>query len=98
MLATKNAGVYDFTNLRPGSNLQYMSKLAERAIFDHVHVHLSKHDLYPLLLSAYRRSHSTETALLKIHNDLLMTMNRQEVVLLVLLDLRAAFDTGEHSM
>ncbi|KAK2555573.1 hypothetical protein P5673_022587 [Acropora cervicornis] len=28
MLATRDAGVYDFTNLRPVSNLQYMSKLA----------------------------------------------------------------------
>lgn len=62
----KKAGVYDFTNLRPVSNLQFMSKLAERAVFDQVNAHLSEHDLYPLLQSAYRRGHSTETALLKI--------------------------------
>ena len=75
-----------------------MSKLVERAVFDQVHAHLSEHDLYPLLQSAYRRGHSTETALLKIYNDILMAMNRQEVVLLVLLDLSAAFDTVEHSV
>ena len=56
------------------------------------------HDLYPLLQSAYRRGHSTETALLKIYNDILMAMSRQEVVLLVVLDLSAAFDTVEHSV
>ena len=94
----KKAGINDFTNLRPVSNLQYVSKLVERAVFDQVHAHLSEHDLYPLLQSAYRRGHSTETALLKIYNDILMAMNRQEVVLLVWLDLSAAFDTGEHSV
>ena len=94
----KKAAINYFTNLRPVSNLQYVSKLVERAVFDQVHAHLSEHDLYPLLQSAYRRGHSTETALLKIYNDMLMAMNRQEVVLLVLLDLSAAFDTVEHSV
>ena len=96
----KKVGINDFTNLRPVSNLQYVSKLVERAVFDQVHTHLSEHDLYPLLQSAYRRArgHNTETALLKIYNDILMAMNRQEVVLLVLLDLSAAFDTVEHSV
>ena len=99
ILATKKSRINDFTNLRPVSNLQYVSKLVERAVFDQVHTHLSEHDLYPLLQSAYRRArgHNTETALLKIYNDILMAMNRQEVVLLVLLDLSAAFDTVEHS-
>ena len=98
ILSTKKAGINDFTNLRPVSNLQYVSKLVERAVFDQVHAHLSEHDLYPLLQTAYRRGHSTETALLKIYNDILMAMNRQDVVLLVLLDLSAAFDTVEHSV
>ena len=84
--------------IRPVSNLQYVSKLTERAVFDQVHIHLTTHDLYPKLQSAYRVGHSTETALLKIHNDILVAMNRQHVVLLVLLDLSAAFDTVEHSI
>ena len=79
----KKAGINDFINLRPVSNLQYVSKLVERAVFDQVHAHLSEHDLYPLLQTAYRRGHSTETALLKIYNGILVAMNRQEVVLLV---------------
>lgn len=94
----KKAGINDFGNLRPVSNLQYVSKLTERAVFDQVHIHLTTHDLYPKLQSAYRRGHSTETALLKIHNDILMAMDRQHVILLVLLDLSAAFDTVEHSV
>ena len=94
----KKAAKSDFSNFRPVSNLQYVSKLTERAVFDQVHIHLTNHDLYPKLQSAYTRDHSTETALLKIHNDILIAMDRQHVVLLVLLDLSAAFDTVGHSV
>ena len=43
--------------------------------------------------SAYRPLHSTETALLKIQNDILLSLDASKGVLLVLLDLSAAFDT-----
>jgi hypothetical protein len=49
------------------------------------------------LQSAYRRYHSTQTALLKVLNDiLLISMNSQRVTLLALLDLSSAFDTIDH--
>ena len=59
---------------------------------------MKKHDLYPSLESAYRENHSTETALLKVTNDILMEMNSQHAALLVLLDLSTAFDTIDHSV
>ena len=48
--------------------------------------------------SAYRKLHNTETALLKIFNDLLMSADDKKVSILVLLDLSASFDTLDHSM
>ena len=60
---------------------------------DQLHQHVISSDLYPLLQSAYRKGHSTETALLKVQNDILCNMDSQRVALLVFLDLRAAFDT-----
>ena len=45
----KKAGISDFSNLRPVSNLQHVSKLTERAVFDQVLIHLTTHDLYPKL-------------------------------------------------
>ena len=51
-----------------------------------------------MLRSTYRKFHSTESALLKVKNDILLNMNSQHVTLLVLLDLSAAFDTIDHGI
>src|SRR2546426_1075611 len=48
--------------------------------------------------SAYRPFHSTETALLRIYNDILLSIDQQKVSALVLLDLSAAFDTIDHQI
>ena len=87
-----------FGNFRPISNLQFVSKLTEKAVFNQAHSYLVSNDLFPLCQSSYRKYHSTETALLKVKHDILMNMNNQEVTLLVLLDLSAAFDTVDHSI
>ena len=86
------------TNLRPVSNLQIISKLAERAVCDQTPEDLSRSGLYLLFQSAYRAGYSTETALLKVQNGILLAMDRQHVTLLVLLDLSAAFDTFDHQV
>ena len=52
--------------------------------------------LLPILSSAYRQGHSTESALLKVHADILHNMKQQMITLLVLIDLSAAFDTVNH--
>ncbi len=86
------------SNLRLISNLSYISKLTEKAVFQQLNNHFSINKLYPKLHSAYRKYHSTETALLKVTNDILLNMNSQRVSLLVLLYLSAAFDTIDHSI
>ena len=55
-------------------------------------------NLYPGNQSSYRKNYSTETALLRVKNDILLNMNKQHVTLLVLLDLSAAFDTVVHNV
>ena len=48
--------------------------------------------------STYRKYHSTESAILTIHNDILHNMAKGSVTALTLLDLSAAFDTIDHTI
>ena len=58
--------------------------------------HLKENDLYEIFQSAYRQLHSTETALLRVPNDLLQAVDSEGGAILVLLALSAAFDTIDH--
>ena len=52
----------------------------------------------PRLQSAYRKKHSTETAMLRVWSDVLTSADVWEVTLLGLLDLPAAFDCVDHDI
>jgi len=52
----------------------------------------------PLLQSAYRRHHSTKTALLKILSDALIAADDKKVTLLALLELSAAFNCVDYEI
>ena len=83
-------------NYRPVSNLSFLSKLIERIVCTQLVSHLKANGLYEIFQSAYREFHSTETALLRVQNDLLISVDETGGVILVLLDLSAAFDTIDH--
>lgn len=82
---------------RPISNLQVLSKLLERLVAYQLIDHLTTSQLLPVLQSAYRAYHSTETAVLKVLGDILSAVDSGDLALLTLLDLSAAFDTVDHS-
>ena len=82
--------------MRPVSNLHFVSKLTERAVYGQTFDYLTTHELLRELQSAYRKRYGTETTLSKVQNDILLRMGRQQVTLLIFFDLRAAFDTVDH--
>ena len=83
-------------NYRPVSNLSFLSKITEKVVLKQLLLYLNSHDLISHSQSAYRAAHSTETALLKVTNDILSALDGGDVSVLTLLDLSAAFDTIDH--
>ena len=88
----------ELRNYRPVSNLSFVSKVVERLVSEQLVSYLQSNDLMPRLQSAYRRHHSTETALLRVIADLLRAADNRQVTLLGLLDLSAAFDCVDHAI
>ena len=73
-----------------------ISKILEKVVLTQLQKHLSENDLLEIRQSAYRKNHSTETALLSVVDGLLRNANDRLVSVLALLDLSAAFDTLDH--
>ena len=80
-------------NYLPVSNLPYLSKVIEKVAAAQLQAHLARNDIDEKFQSAYKSLHSTETATLHVQNDILRLIDDKKCVLLVLLDLSAAFDT-----
>ena len=85
-------------NYRPLSNLAFVSKLIEQTVIDQLEQHYTDNNLADKLQSAYKKHHSTETAILHIVNDLIRSMDNRKVVCMAMLDLSAAFDTIDHDI
>ena len=85
-------------NYRPVSNIKFLSKVIERIVVNNITKHMHENNLGEPLQSAYRAAHSTETALLKVKDDIMTSLHHRQGVFLVLLDLSAAFDTVSHSI
>ena len=98
LLKKKNMDHELFKNFRPVSNLHFISKLIERLIVKRLNYYMNENHLHTPLQSAYRQSHSTETALLRVHNDIVGLLDKNDNALLLLLDLSAAFDTVDHAI
>jgi hypothetical protein len=97
-LKKSNLEFKEYSHFRPISNLKFLSKIIEKAVATQFMQHSVNNNLEEPLQSAYKRFHSTETALLKVQNDILIAINNQKCVVLLLLDMSAAFDTVDHEI
>jgi len=80
-------------NDRPISNLTTVSKVLERLALTRLHPRLLGSANFTEYQSAYRKGHSTETALLEVLDGVYTAADNKQVTVLVGLDLSAAFDT-----
>ena len=85
-------------NYRPVSNLTFLSKVLEKAALNQFITHCNKHSLLPDYQSAYHEHYSCETALIKLTNDILWSMENGKVSAVMMIGLSAAFDTVDHNL
>ena len=90
----------EYNSYRPISNIAFLSKTLERAASIQTTNYTPQNDLFAKFQSAYRRYQSTETALIYIcvMNNILREIDSGNEVVLVMLDLSAAFDTIDHAL
>uniref|UniRef100_A0A8C6LZC6 Reverse transcriptase domain-containing protein n=1 Tax=Nothobranchius furzeri TaxID=105023 RepID=A0A8C6LZC6_NOTFU len=81
------------SNYRPLSTLPFISKIIERAVFIQLMSFLQEWEIGEVFQSGFKPFHSTESALLKVLDDILLANDSGDAVVLVLLDLTSAFDT-----
>jgi exonuclease III len=98
LLKKSNLDKDNLSNYRPISHLSFLSKLTERVVKLRLVDYLSNNNLLNSFQSAYIKHHSTETALLSVHDHIIRAISHQQVTCLTLLDLSAAFDTIDHSI
>ena len=87
LLKKTNLNTEEFKNFHPVSNLRFVSKLIENSDAVQLVQYIDDNNLDEKLQSAYKKMHSTETALLRVHDDILRTVDRGSTVVLLLLDL-----------
>lgn len=83
-------------NYQPIYSITFLSKVLERVVDAQLSHFIADNILHEKIQSAYCGHHSTETALMRVHNDILLTLSDQMVCLLILLDLSATFVTVDH--
>ena len=85
-------------NYRPISVLPILSKILEKHVASSFFKYLRDNNLLYALQSAFRTGHSTETALIRITDEILFNMDKDEITGLVFIDFRKAFDVIDHRL
>lgn len=85
-------------NYCPVSNLLFLSKLTEKLEIGQLKAHLIKVSLLDLAQSRFRTGHGTETALVALSDDLLLSVDIGQTSIPILLDPSGAFSTVDHDI
>ena len=94
----KSGDVEDTNNYRPISVLPTVSKILERYIHGLLYDYLESLNLIAKSQSGFRHLHSTATALVKVYDQLLESIDAGKLIGVVFIDLKKAFDTVNHNI
>uniref|UniRef100_A0A1W7R6J3 Putative reverse transcriptase n=1 Tax=Aedes albopictus TaxID=7160 RepID=A0A1W7R6J3_AEDAL len=93
----KKPNVHSITNLRPISLLPTISKVFEKLLKIQISEYIHRMNYIHCFQSGFRSHHSTETALLKVHDDIAKSIDKKGITILLLIDFSKAFDRVVHS-
>ena len=88
----------DMNNYSPVFFLCFIAKILEKFVLPNISYYLNPHNLHSTFSSAYRPGRSTETALLKVINDLLLFLIKGNISVLAFLELSSTFDTIDYTI
>jgi hypothetical protein len=88
----------EMKNFRPVSNIKVISKLVESAAATRLMKHLNGITFFHPHQSAYRKFHSTETAILQVTDTWRRSIDNGRCVCIASLDVTAAFDSVNHEI
>lgn len=94
----KSDNALDPSDYRPISILPTLSKVLEKIVRKQIEEFLTKNNLLDNFQSGFRSGRSTQTALLKVTEDMRKTLDDGEVTILTLLDFSKAFDSVDHDI
>ena len=94
----KNGPKDDTNNYRPISILPGISKMLEKHVHDSLMTYLTSHKLLHSTQSGFRPNYSCETALLQMINKFLEAINNSQIIGMVMVDFRKAFDLVDHTL
>ena len=98
LLKKKNLDRNILSNYRPVSQLSTLSKVLEKVVAEQTISFINYYKKLNPLQSAYQNHKSTETAITKVTNDILLSLDKKHITILTLIDLSSAFDTLNHSL
>ena len=93
ILKKNSLNINELSNFRPIAQLPLISKILETIVFKQITTFVDFNNSSCNLQSAFRKNHSTETAITLILNDIYTSLDRNKKIQILLLDLSSAFDT-----
>ncbi len=96
LLKKVNLDASDMNNFHPILKLSFISKILEKIVFVQLNDFLVSYNIFDRFQSGFRAGHSTESALLRVSNYILLDVDSGSPLVLLLLDLNDAFDTVDH--
>ena len=98
LLKKQNLDENALNNYRPISHLPFLSKVLQKVVASQLIEHLTTNGFLDDYQSAYRFGFSTETAPIKITDDILSALDKNSSLALVMIDMSSAFDTIDYKI